>query len=154
MLDFDDSLPMILYRSLDSVMPAYRELFASHNITEQQWRVLRVLWSDARSTSIELSKRTLITTPSLVGILDRLEKKKLVSRVRSTTDRRHVYVVPTASSRKLQKAVTPQLQLINDRVEASVSHAEWAALKTILGKVAAQLETASGDQSTVKSAVS
>ena len=39
-VSFDQSLPMILHRTLDAVMPDYRELFARYNLTEQQWRVL------------------------------------------------------------------------------------------------------------------
>ena len=87
-VSFDQSLPMILHRTLDAVMPDYRELFARYNLTEQQWRVLRVLWSSKKVTSVELSNRTLIPAPSLVGVRDRLEKKGLVTRVRSEEDRR------------------------------------------------------------------
>ena len=61
---FDNSLPMILHCTLDAAMPDYRELFARYNLTEQQWRVL---WSSKKVTSVELSSRTLIPAPSLVG---------------------------------------------------------------------------------------
>lgn len=145
MQDFDDSLPMALYRALDSVMPAYRELFARHNLTEPQWRVLRVLWSAESVNSVELSRRTLITTPSLVGILDRMEKKKLVSRIRSTADRRNVHLVATTESRLLQKTVTPQLDAIHRQVEETVSGEELESLKSILQKISIQHESTDSD---------
>ena len=67
MTSFDESLPMLLNRTLDGVLPAFRELFARYNVTEQQWRVLRVLWSAPKVTSAEISARTLLPAPSLVG---------------------------------------------------------------------------------------
>jgi len=41
---FRRSLPMLLNYTLDGIMPAYRTLFAQFDLTEQQWRILRVLW--------------------------------------------------------------------------------------------------------------
>jgi len=73
---FLDSLPMILSRSLDRVMPSYRRLFQANDLTDQQWRVLRALWEKQHLTSAQISQITLLPPPSLVGILDRLEKKK------------------------------------------------------------------------------
>jgi len=74
---FLDSLPMILSRSLDRIMPVYRTLFQEHAITDQQWRVMRALWEQKHLTSKQISEITLLPSPSLVGILDRLEKKGL-----------------------------------------------------------------------------
>ncbi|MDG1294271.1 MAG: hypothetical protein P8P24_03185 [Planktomarina sp.] len=52
---FLDSLPMILNRSLDRVMPSYRRLFQANDLTDQQWRVLRALWEQQHLTSSEIS---------------------------------------------------------------------------------------------------
>ena len=112
MAEFDHALPMILYRTLDAVMPVYRDLFARYDVTEQQWRVLRVIWMEGRTTAAELSERTLLSPPSLVGIIDRLEKKGLVSRIRSVSDRREIHVTATARGRVLQEEVIPQVEKI------------------------------------------
>ncbi len=135
MISFDQSFPMIMSRALDRVMPVYRELFSRYEVTEQQWRVLRVIWTSKSVTSSELSERTLLSPPSLVSIIDRLEKKGLVSRVRSVEDRRQVYVVATAMGRTLQQEMTPQVAEIHDRIAHSVSPEEWQTLQTILDKI-------------------
>ena len=57
---FDASLPMLLNDALDGVMPAYRSIFSAHDLTEQQWRVLRVLWDETEMANIHISRRTLI----------------------------------------------------------------------------------------------
>lgn len=132
---FDTSFPMMMNRALDAVMPAYRELFARYQVTEQQWRVLRVIWTSESVNSAMLSERTLLSPPSLVNIIDRLETKGLVSRVRSAEDRRQIYVVATEAGRQLQQEVTPHLAAIQEQIRNCVSEKEWQALHDILDKI-------------------
>ena len=42
-LDTRRSLPIALLRARETVMHRFRPLLASHDLTEQQWRVIRVL---------------------------------------------------------------------------------------------------------------
>lgn len=135
MPSFQQSLPMMLNITLDNVMPVYRELFAQFGVTEQQWRVLRVIWKSDEVTAAEVSKQTLLPSPSLVGILDRLESKDLVERVRSTSDRRRTYIRATTKGRVLQAEVLPLVEQIQSHLEATVSDAEWDALKFTLNKI-------------------
>lgn len=140
---FDETLPMVLHRSLDAVMPEFRTLFARHDLTEQQWRVLRVLWEVERTSSAELAARTLLPATSLVGIIDRLETRGLVARVRSTTDRRVVYVTATSVGRSLGEEVIPHVDEINQRIRSTISKAEWTAMQSALEKIAAATQRAS-----------
>ena len=137
MTSFDNSLPMILNRTLDAIMPIYRELFARHHLTEQQWRVLRVLWTRGRATSAEISALTLLPAPSLVGIIDRLEKKGLVARLRSSSDRRQVHISTTPLGKALETQVVPSVEAIHEQVRSTVSRQEWDTMKTTLEKIAA-----------------
>ena len=148
MLTFDDSLPMILNRTLDGVMPVYRELFAKYDLTDQQWRILRVLWASGKVTSVELSERTLLAPPSLVGIVDRLEKKGLVARLRSVQDRRVVHVTATAKGRALEKQVMPQVTKIHARIRGAVSQREWDAMARTLDKISKDMKPAELKQAT------
>ncbi len=132
---FLDSLPMILSRTLDGVMPVYRALFQEHAITDQQWRVMRALWEQKHLTSKQISEITLLPSPSLVGILDRLEKKGFVGRLRSVEDRRLVYIVPTQAGRKLQELMLPKIEQIHDRFMHQVTPDEWGELNRILDKL-------------------
>ncbi len=138
--EFDQSLPMILNRTLDAVLPPYREIFTRYDLTEPQWRVLRVVWGNDKVKSVDLASHTLLAAASIVGIVDRLEKKGLVSRVRSTTDRRAIYIVATAKSRDLQKEVGPQIAAIQARVRTLVTAQEWAQMEQTLKKISLQID--------------
>lgn len=132
---FLDSLPMILSRSIDGIMPVYRTLFQEHAITDQQWRVMRALWEQKHLTSKQISEITLLPSPSLVGILDRLEKKRFIGRLRSVKDRRLVYIVPTQAGRELQELMLPKIEEIHDSFMKKVTPEEWGELNRILDKL-------------------
>lgn len=134
-IDFTLSLPMLLNRSLDAIMPPYRDLFQEFGVTEQQWRVLRVLWEQKHLTSAQISNLTLLPSPSLVGILDRLERKDLVKRLRSTSDRREINITITNLGRELQSKVMPKVKLIQDQTREKLSPTEWKQINNILKKL-------------------
>jgi len=134
-LDFTASLPMLLNRSLDAIMPPYRDLFQEFGVTEQQWRVLRVLWEQKHLTSAQISILTLLPSPSLVGILDRLEKKELVKRLRSSSDRREINITITDKGRELQSEVMPKVKKIQDQIKLILTDPEWRELNKSLEKI-------------------
>tara|TARA_Y100000588_G_scaffold213793_1_gene227730 strand:+ start:1598 stop:2047 length:450 start_codon:yes stop_codon:yes gene_type:complete len=128
MNDFQRSLPMMLYRTLDCVLPAFRQIYQEFGITEQQWRVLRVLWENDSKSLLALAEATLISSPSLVGVVDRLARNGLVERRRSKTDRRVVHILVTRSGKELEHAVQPRIDEIYKLLEASVTPSLWHAM--------------------------
>jgi len=134
---FSRSLPMMLYRALDAVMPRFRRIFNEFGLTEQQWRVLRVLWEDQGISFRELSDITLIPAPSLVGIIDRLAKQGLVGRQRSDRDRRSVFVFATEEGKALHRRVRPKVDAAYVELRGSVDEQEWKSLMDGLERISA-----------------
>jgi len=138
MLDFSHSLPMLLYRALDAVMPRFRQVFTAAGLTEQQWRVLRVLWEQDQIAQHALASLTLIPQPSLIGVLDRLAANDLVVRRRSDTDRRVMYVAATRAGRRLEEKLMPEVAKIYADLKASLDDATWAQLEFGLQRLAGE----------------
>ena len=126
--EFSQSLPMMLYRALDAVMPRFRRIFNEFGLTEQQWRVLRVLWEHDDIAFRDLSGLTLIPAPSLVGVVDRLSKQGLVGRRRSDADRRNVFVYATDEGRDLQCKVQPAVNAAYAELRQSLDDDTWQQL--------------------------
>lgn len=145
MKPFDRSLPMMLYRTLDAVMPAFRAIFAQFDLTEQQWRVLRALWERDARPLVALAQATLIQAPSLVGIVDRLQRNGLVERRRSDLDRRVVRVCLTAAGQALEAQVTPLVDAAYSDLEGMVSRDEWNTLMATLAKMADRAKAGIGE---------
>lgn len=119
---------MLMNRALDAIMPRYRAVFASYDITEQQWRVLRVLWEQQRCSTTVLAERALIPVPSMVGVVDRLAKKGLVRRTRSEEDRRRVFVEATAKGKTMQTRIGPQIDKVYAELLKDTGDREWKSL--------------------------
>lgn len=137
MQDFSHSLPMMLYRALDAVMPRFRRIFTAAGLTEQQWRVLRVLWEHAEIAQSALAGLTLIPAPSLTGVVDRLTASGLIDRRRSDSDRRVVYVFATPAGRKLEERLMPEVAQVYAELKASLDDETWARLEVGLQSLAA-----------------
>lgn len=128
MQTFSRSLPMMLYRTLDAVMPRFRSIFGEFGLTEQQWRVLRVLWEVDGIGFSDLAETTCIPAPSLVGVVDRLAKNGLVERRRSDADRRMVFVHATETGQQLEERVRPSVVRAYGELQASIDPADWERL--------------------------
>ena len=144
MQEFSHSLPMMLYRTLDVVMPRFRQIFSEFGLTEQQWRVLRVLWEHEQIAFRELADLTLIPPPSLVGVVDRLTSSGLASRRRSDTDRRNVFVYATGKGMALESDVRPRVDKAYAELRRSVDEKTWDALIAGLEQISSIDDDAGG----------
>lgn len=122
---FSHSLPIMLYRAIDVVMPRFRRIFKEFGLTEQQWRVLRVLWEIEEVSHNELAEFTLISAPSLVGVLDRLQAMDLIERRRSVLDRRVVLAASTQQGRDLRDQIMPAVQQTYFELRDSIDDEVW-----------------------------
>ncbi len=135
MQQFSRSLPMMLYRALAVVVPRFRLIFNEFGLTEQQWRILRVLREHEKIAFSDLARLTLIPRPSLVGILDRLRAAGLVLKRRSNQDRRNVFVMATPKGIELLDRISPRVQRVYDEFQALIDEDTWKQLINGLEKI-------------------
>jgi homoprotocatechuate degradation regulator HpaR len=120
MRDFSASLPMALLQAREAAMQLFRPLLADHDLTEQQWRVLRAL--SATSDPLEVGAivdATFLLAPSLSRILKDLEARDLVRRAPVATDQRRAEISLTAAGYELVAAVAPQSEAVYNQIEAA-----------------------------------
>ncbi|MDF1727080.1 MAG: homoprotocatechuate degradation operon regulator HpaR [Sulfitobacter sp.] len=82
------SLPIGLIRARERVMAPIREMLQESGITEQQWRVLRVLDEFDALDSTEVARRAGLLLPSLTRIVRTLEDRGLLSKRQDERDGR------------------------------------------------------------------
>lgn len=95
------SLPIALIRAREGVMAPIREMLAETGITEQQWRVLRVLNEHGRLDTKTLADRSSLLFPSLTRIAATLRNKGLITQTRDDVDRRRQFIEITAQGKKI-----------------------------------------------------
>src|SRR6218665_2043626 len=80
------SLPMSLLRAREAVMSKFRPMLARHDVTEQQWRVIRVLGEASPLDATEVAERASILAPSLTRIIKALEDRGFITRGKFADD--------------------------------------------------------------------
>ncbi|HYH19565.1 MAG TPA: homoprotocatechuate degradation operon regulator HpaR [Azospirillum sp.] len=104
---FSRSLPMALLKAREAVMARFRPLLREHDLTEQQWRVLRALTTLDGLRAGELARASCISMPSLSRILKTLEKRGLTARTAEDGDLRAVQIAITGEGRRLVARIGP-----------------------------------------------
>lgn len=115
------SLPIALLRARERVMGPIRKMLADAGVTEQQWRVLRVLNEEGPQEPTHLADRACLLLPSLTRILQKLEAKGLILRQSHPCDKRRQIVDVTDKGK----------QIIQDNMQVTLRLAE--DLRTKLG---------------------
>ncbi len=120
MRGLEQSLPLKLLKARESVMERFRPHLAAHDLTEQQWRVLRAL---AEADVVEmrtLANRAALLMPSLSRMLPDLEARGLITRRRGTDDARTVAVGLAPKGRALFEAMSAESERIYREIEQTV----------------------------------
>lgn len=95
------SLPIALIRAREGVMAPIRDMLSETGITEQQWRVLRVLSEHGQLDTSTLAEQASLLFPSLTRIANTMREKGLLTQTRDDKDRRRQIVQITAKGQKI-----------------------------------------------------
>ena len=100
--------------------------------TVPQWLPLYKVHAGHANTVAELARKCTIDPGAMTRLLDRLEKKGLCRRVRSTSDRRVVHIELTPAGVAVAERVPHILCEVYNQVLAGFSPQEWAQLRALL----------------------
>jgi len=120
------NLPLLLLQAREQVIARFRPILNEHGITEQQWRIVRALVDTGPLEPWEIGELCRISSPSLAGVLARMEELGYIKRKRLDHDQRRVLVSLTERSRKLSAAMAPQIEATYGAIEALIG-AEFAS---------------------------
>lgn len=113
MFKLDESLGFLLNRAAIAMRWALEERLARYGLTAPQWAILARLWGeDGQSPSI-IGKSLHFDKPTITGIVDRLEQKGLVKKIRDIEDRRVVRVYLTEDGKKLRNKLPQFAKEVN-----------------------------------------
>lgn len=126
------SLPMALLRAREAVMNRFRGLLRKNGLTEQQWRVIRVLAEHEALEVSQLAGRCFLLRPSLSRILRLLCDQGLVRRRSVDRDQRRFELRLTAAGRRLFQRIGPSSEAIYRDIEGDFGHDRLEALYALL----------------------
>ncbi len=129
------SLPIALIRAREGVMSPIREMLATTGITEQQWRVLRVLAEYGSLDTTTLADRASLLFPSLTRIAATMREKGLITQTRDKADRRRQLIAITAQGQKIIDDHAAQaIQIVAD-LKNHMGEDNYEQLLDLLGRL-------------------
>ncbi|MFT3956243.1 MAG: MarR family transcriptional regulator [Piscinibacter sp.] len=110
---------------------------ARHGMTDAQWKPLWMIRSGRATTAIELARETGIDAGAITRMLDRVESKGLIERVRSASDRRVVHLRLTAAGEEAAAHIPHVLAAVNNDFLAGFSERDWKQLLKLIERMSA-----------------
>jgi DNA-binding MarR family transcriptional regulator len=114
-----------LYRA---VYQDYSKTIYKYDITGSQSSVLRLLFHNGPLSSADLSRKLYVKPSNITGIIDRLEKKTLVERIRKKDDRRVVLINLTEAGSELSRVLPDPIE---EKLISGLGHLEEDELEQI-----------------------
>ena len=135
------NLPRLLLEAREAVMQHTRPSLREHGLSDQQWRVLRVLGEHADDPAgVEtgrIAREALLLGPSLTGVLARMERDGLIQRQRCPHDARRTVVRATRAGLKLVRNLSTTIEAHYAWMEERLGKTQLAQLYALLDQVIA-----------------
>ncbi|PHI31551.1 homoprotocatechuate degradation operon regulator HpaR [Budvicia aquatica] len=127
-----ESLTIALLQAREAAMGFFRPVLNEYNLTEQQWRIIRVL-AEMHSCDFHLlARQTCILRPSLTGILSRMERDDLIIRLKPLNDQRKLYVSLTDKGHEIYQQARVHVEKGYRQIEQNFSAEKLDELMILL----------------------
>ncbi|WP_293795300.1 MarR family winged helix-turn-helix transcriptional regulator [uncultured Bosea sp.] len=113
----------------------FRQELAKADMSFGQFVHLEKLWENDGPTQAELSRAVGIETASSTTILDELERRAFITRVRNPQDRRKINVYLTEAGRALEPVLLERARVVNLQAKTGLSHQQVEQLFLLLESV-------------------
>lgn len=139
--DFENSVGYWICLAQQSHQRALNDELAPHGITFRQAQVLGCLVIDTELSQTELANKLSIEPPTLVGILDRMERDGWIERHSCPDDRRKKLIRATAAAEPVWAKIAECGLAVRSRATDGLTERQIATLKKLLAKVRKNLTT-------------
>lgn len=140
----DESAAYLMRQILTLVMAQVDLALEPRDLTSAQWLPLLKLHMGHASTVAELARECKLDTGAMTRMLDRLETKGLIARVRSSEDRRVVNLELTPAGKATAKEIPAALCDVQNAFLEGFTVAEWQQLKDMLRRILANGQALQG----------
>lgn len=140
--DFENSVGFWICQASHALQRAFNEELAPQGITYRQCQVLGCLALEGPLSQTDLAERMRIEPPTLVGILDRMERDGWIRRDADKHDRRKKLIHPQRAAKPVWSKIVACANRVRAKATHGLSPQELAQLKRLLNHVQENLEPA------------
>jgi MarR family transcriptional regulator for hemolysin len=132
---FEDSVGYWTILTANAFQKALNDELSQHGITFRQAQVLGCLAMHGELSQIELANHMMIEPPTLVGILDRMQRDGWICRHGCSSDRRRKLIRATPEADAIWEKVIDGGMKVRARGNQGLTNADIATLIRLLGMV-------------------
>ena len=133
------SLGYALVRAFRAVNRQSNRALRSHGLSAEQGHILLLLWLEGPMRMSELMRMLMLSSGTLSGAIDRMEKARLVRRVADPDDGRAWRVEPTPRGSAERRVIESALEGIEEECFGALGAAERRDLLRLLNKLSSSL---------------
>jgi MarR family transcriptional regulator for hemolysin len=130
--DLDESIGLWVTLAAEAFRRVFTEEVAPHGFTYRQCQVLGYLAYDGPQSQIDLAEKMRIEPPTLVGILDRMERDGWICRVACADDRRKKIIHPTPAAEPIWAKILECGRRVRARATQNLSEEQVESLRDML----------------------
>ena len=137
--DFENSVGFWICTAAHDYQRAFNEELPQ-GVTFRQAQVLACLALAGPLAQTDLAERMRIEPPTLVGVLDRMERDGWIRRDGDKRDRRRKLIQPTPAAKPIWSKVVAVANLVRERATRGLTANQLAQLRKLLALVQANLQ--------------
>lgn len=138
--EFEESLGYWICSTSHAFRRALNTELEKEGITFRQWEVLAWIAFEGGLSQVELAERLGIEAPTLVGILDRMERDGWLDRYSCPNDRRRKRIRATEKAESVWAKMVDCARRVRAIARAGLSEEELDSLKSICERIRVNLE--------------
>jgi len=150
--DFEASPGYWIFATAHALQNRLNEELAEHGITLRQWEVLVWLSYLGESSQSELAQCMRIEAPTLVGVLDRMERDGWIERETAPSDRRRKRIRPTERVEPVWSKMVACARRVRAEAIAGIDEKKLNVMREVLETMRANLAAATGPDPEVAAA--
>jgi MarR family transcriptional regulator for hemolysin len=140
--DFENSVGYWVCQTSHALQRAFNDELAPQGVTFRQAQVLGCLALEGHLSQTDLAERMRIEPPTLVGILDRMQRNGWIRRDGDKHDRRKKLIEATPAARPVWKKIVTTAHRVRSRATRGMTPAQLTQLKRLLNIVRTNLQEA------------
>ena len=133
--DFENSIGYWVCATAHDLARVLNDELSAHGITFRQWEVLAMLSLGGEQSQSELAERLKIEAPTLVGVLDRMERDGWIVRMADPHDKRRKLIRATKQVEPVWSRMIECAKRVRGRATAGLTGEELETLRGLLGRV-------------------
>ena len=135
MFQLDRCVAYIASNALKKISDTFNDILVRHGSTRVQWIALYYVAAKENISQSELAQKMNVQTPTIVRLVDRLEKEGYVRRIHDVDDRRRIQLRCTDTGRALNSAMLPIGDAFSEAITRGIDEDELNTFIDVLEKM-------------------